>query len=450
MTLSKAARKQSLPQIIDSNATIKLADELTYARHSMTGNELKLWLITISSISSANLNINGFVQYQYDISKIADALKINTRKARKKMVRELFQSISDKKVRIMHRYHEDEDLQDWVEAHLYSSIDYSGSKDTISIAIDPNLLPYLTNLKEKFTEFEIQELTAIEGVVPIKVYLLVKELIKEHVYDIPIDKFKERLGMDSLYDKYNDFKRYVLSKSEKEIRKHTSMKSFHFFDDGGRGRKATTISFSLNQEDSVKPALPAKDVTKENVDELVEKLPVDQKSYYVKIMIAGVSSEKVAYSLVTDYEMDQVISGYEYYQEACARKPDKIKPGYLVKAIQLDYGKTKREEYLKKAERDKKIAMRNEQQTLNLNLDQLREECKDKAVHYVKTANIGTLMKVLDSSYMELNMMSINAGFPFDEERAKMLLQKRDLRYKEMTLFVELLADKIKTGSIIT
>lgn len=442
-------KRTMLPQNLDSGRMIRLADELTFARHLMTENELKLWLITISSISN-EIDVNSYAMYQYDINKIADLLKIHKRKARKSIVRELFRGISDKKVRIMHRYAKNEDLEDWLEAHLYSSVEYSGSQDYISVSIDPNLIPYLTNLKEKFTEVELQEITSFNGITPIRVYLLVKELMANHTYEISVDKFKERLGMETTYERYNDFKRYVLTKAEKEIRKHSSLKNFHFSDNGCRGRKATMISLSINAEDPV--AINPKKISNasgDNLQTLVDSLSSEQKSYYSKFLAAGISPEANAYKIVATYDIDIVISNYEYYAEMLMKRPGKIGPGYLVKTIQNDYAGGRRAELLERAKNKNKSAIRVQQQELDLNLDRIREDCKTKAIHYVKNAPVDVLIKIVDAAYASLYSLAQLAGIDYDIAKAKTLVAKKDLRYKENMLLVELLTDKIKTGEII-
>ena len=205
-------------QTLSFDSPAKFANELMFAKHSMKEMELKIWLTTIASLGK-NQNIDQTTLYEFNMVELANKLRINKDTGWRNLIREALDSVSDKSLKILKRYSEYENKQNWIKIPLYEYVNHNDFSDTISVAVNPRILPYLQDFTERFTKFDIEEMIAIKGLIPLRVFMIVKELLSEHQYSITIDNFKERLNMSkTAYHNFKDFQRNVLKKAEQQIR----------------------------------------------------------------------------------------------------------------------------------------------------------------------------------------------------------------------------------------
>ena len=141
-------------QTLDFDTPTKFANELMFARHAMKENELKIWLLTMASLAKEKYITNN-VMYEYNISLLADKLNINKDKGWRAIIREAIDHVSDKSIKIVNRYSSEDDKQNWSKIPLYDSVEYDDFNDTVSVSINPKMLPYLQDFTEKFTEVDI-------------------------------------------------------------------------------------------------------------------------------------------------------------------------------------------------------------------------------------------------------------------------------------------------------
>ena len=438
-----------VPQTLDFEHPAKFANELMFARHSMSENETKLWLLTMATLSKTSI-ANTSSLFTYNMRDIASTLGLmDNNKGWKSAVRKLFDNISIKQLKIMKRFSEDEDLQNWVKIPLYNMVEYNGAKETVSVCINDCLMPYLQNFTSKFTEVEINEMIRISGLTSLKIYLLIKELMAEGFSSISIEQFKIRLGIENSYQEFKSLQRDFIKRAEIQIRKNTSMKHFHFWHDGKGRRPATTIFFSILP--NPKELVHTKEVIGEPIT-LIDKLGLlmpEQRKYYELLYQAGVRPEKQAYELVAKYDIDVIRSNYVYFSEKRAkRKHDEkeIQVGYLVNAIKNDYAKKNREKLAKKAkaaEREQSITDQYAMEDVIINADR---EFRNQATTYIKGAPLEELFNFIDYHLADISATAEFLGFNFSTERAKDILENKNRRmtFREMNALREVIAQQIK------
>ncbi|MCL2593376.1 MAG: replication initiation protein, partial [Defluviitaleaceae bacterium] len=89
--------------------------------------------------------------------------------------------------------------------------------EIIKIRLDDDMKPYLLQLQHRFTQYELLYTLAMRSQYSIRLY----ELLKSYVYrfknkDFDIDELKLLLSAEN-YNRYPDFKRYVLDTALREI-----------------------------------------------------------------------------------------------------------------------------------------------------------------------------------------------------------------------------------------
>ncbi|WP_029542102.1 replication initiation protein [Selenomonas sp. AB3002] len=433
-------------QTLDFDTPTKFANELMFARHSMKENELKIWLLTMASLAKENY-ITNEVMYEYNISLLADKLNINKDKGWRTIIREAIDQVSDKSLKIVKRYSNEEDKQNWSKVPLYDAVEYNDFNDTVSVSINPKMLPYLQDFTEKFTEVDITEMLAIRGITQLKVFMVVKELIAEGTYIISIERFKERLNMPvTSYPNFRDFQRDVLKKAEQQIRKNTSLKQFHFSHDGKGRRPAVNISIHLTDVESKVLPAPKKVVT---LEDKIASLDAEHLHLFDEYSSFGIKPEAACYELINGNGLDVLKSNLAYYKEQLKkRKPEQepLSAGYLITCVKKDYAKSRRKTWLRKAEMNGNAET--EVQQTDIKLEDVYKTCKNNAGVLIKKGNMKKLLELFDTAEVSMENMATNMGLPFDFEEARITIQKRDLRNKETMLFREHLAQRLMSGYI--
>lgn len=130
--------------IFNSNI-FKIAEQFVSAEHSLTLNQLKAWVIFISSLDSDQ--DDGSNLYRFDAIDLASRIGINSRKARGTMVSKLFEGLSTKRI----QYFSEPDSkgeQHRLSAYLLSSVLYNKDTHLLQVEISQVIRPFLFALKE--------------------------------------------------------------------------------------------------------------------------------------------------------------------------------------------------------------------------------------------------------------------------------------------------------------
>ena len=75
----------------------------------------------------------------------------------------------------------------------------------------------MLQLKERFTQYQLANVLTIKSKYSPRIYEILKcNQFKQQVYiEIEIDVLRKLLKSENIYPKYNDFKRYIILKTQK-------------------------------------------------------------------------------------------------------------------------------------------------------------------------------------------------------------------------------------------
>ena len=202
---------------------------------------------------------------------------------------------------------------------LISFCEYEDGWGYIVTEFNEKAKPYLLELKESFTTAELEQIGKIKGAYIVRVYWLLKQyqnsIKKERV--IEVDKFWDMFKLHNKKYRYADFKRQILTKSQKTL-KNTDM-AFEF-EEIKEGRKVHALKFKLiNQKNLSETAVnaqeePALDCSKRVLDVLA-KYNFSQKQ--LKNIVDNVPEKdifKINYELQLEIGNKKMnnITGYAY------------------------------------------------------------------------------------------------------------------------------------------
>lgn len=130
------------------------------------------------------------------------------------------------------------------------------------ITLDEDLAPYLFDLGQKFTQYQLYNVLGMKSSFSVRMYEILKSYSYQKTKTFDLDELKTILGVDSIksYERYPDFRRKVLEISQKEINELTDL---HFyFEPIKKGRKVVKIKFRIELKTPIERYITANKVTK--------------------------------------------------------------------------------------------------------------------------------------------------------------------------------------------
>lgn len=132
----------------------------------------------------------------------------------------------------------------WVSACAYEK------KVGLAVKMNPMLKPFLLNLKEHYTQYQLENILAMKSVYAIRIYemLMKEQIIKFLPRDgqdilLSIEAIREACDCEDKYAKISQFKERVLDIAAKEIERCTAYKVS--YDCKKTGRTITHINFHV-------------------------------------------------------------------------------------------------------------------------------------------------------------------------------------------------------------
>lgn len=217
----------------------KSNDMIQKSRYSLSLREQRLLLYAISLIKEDD---KGEERYKIGIR---DAARIcgQTEKIGKLLIDNVFDgfaALADKGFAI---YTERETK---VQCHFIEHPEQD-KEGNIEFNFDPYIVPYLFNVKKKFTQYDLGIVVKMRSTYGIRLYELLKSFEYLKSKRILLPELRERLGaQEKSYDKYSLFKKYVLEPALNDI-KNTDLCVDYV--EMKEGKKVVGIHFVISRAD---------------------------------------------------------------------------------------------------------------------------------------------------------------------------------------------------------
>ena len=223
-----------------SETAVSQSNLLIESRYKLTLNEIKLFLWMIKQVHPRD---KDFKTYRLDIKEFSDSTASNSTAiyTRAKEITKAFLS----------KVHELDGGN--LQIGFLSSVRYHPGKGYISYRFDPDLKPYLLQLREQFTTYHIENILMCKHTASIRLYQLLKSFEGLGTRKMLLEDLRYKLVMESRYRQWHDFKRYILDRSRKEINKLTDIRFNYTF--LKRGRTVFVLIFTVKTKDPVAPGV---------------------------------------------------------------------------------------------------------------------------------------------------------------------------------------------------
>ena len=130
------------------------------------------------------------------------------------------------------------------------------------IEIDRDLAPYLFDLGQRFTQYQLNNILAMKSAFSVRIYELMKSYSFQKSKTFDIDELKYLLMVENVksYNNFKDFRIYVLEKAQQEINELADINIY--YEPIFKGRKVVKVKFTIKEKSALERA---KSIAKTNV-----------------------------------------------------------------------------------------------------------------------------------------------------------------------------------------
>lgn len=298
--------------------------------YDLSLEEQKLILTLASMVQPKD---EGFKPYIFKISDFMELLGVDTKtkyteipKITKELMKKVFEIEEGKKI---------------IQVAWLSSAEYEKGSGEVELQFSPKLKPYMLKLNELYTSYKLANILNMKSKYSPRIYEFLKcnQFKQQGFIQIEVNDLRKLLKAEDIYPKYNDFKRFIILKAQKELKKLTDI-SFDF-EEIKTGRKITSIKFYIHN--NIKSNVKAPEVSEETVatsEQYLEEDEVNDQLQTVKnIFDEPITSFEAACILkASNNNIDLIKQKY-----AIAQQQGNIKNivAWIIKAIKEDYKEPK-------------------------------------------------------------------------------------------------------------
>lgn len=123
---------------------------------------------------------------------------------------------------------------------------YIDGEGVVQLRFDPELKPYLLQLKAYFTKYPLEDVVRFKSQFSMPIYLLLKQYLTVGNRTLTVDDLKTKLELGTKYAQFGIFKLRVLNTAVKEINEKTGLDVD--FTEVRTGRSVTAIRFEMRSK----------------------------------------------------------------------------------------------------------------------------------------------------------------------------------------------------------
>ena len=194
-----------------NNRNVVVQDnQLINSKYKLNSSELKFILVVIAQLRKEDTE---FTEYDINVSQLEHKLQAEQNETR---LKNFGKKLLQKPLEIPTE-------DGWILANWFSDIEYIRGQSTFKVTISNKLRPYLLELKDTFTKYNLKYMIPLTGIYSMRIYQFLKEIEykKEKKRTFVLDELHELLQVPkSFKGNYGMFKRKVLNFAQKELLEH--------------------------------------------------------------------------------------------------------------------------------------------------------------------------------------------------------------------------------------
>lgn len=236
---------------MNRNYIVTQSNNLIEARHNkpLTAREQKIVMTMVSMIEPSD---DDFKNYRISIREFSEMLGLQG-SVKYTEIKEITRDLMSKSIEIPQAD------GGWLLANWISSAKYIKGEGIIDLSFSPDLKPYMLQLKNQFTSYQLSNVLSLHSTYSIRLYELLKKWQHLGKWENTIEELKLKFGVsEGTYKRYNHFKTRVLTRAIDEVNEKTDL---HVeFEEIKKGRSVNRIKFMIKHsaEKEIKLVEPKK------------------------------------------------------------------------------------------------------------------------------------------------------------------------------------------------
>ena len=222
---------------------VKGNDLIQKNRFELSLTEQKTVAYICSMIQPMQKSESGFqLEYEFNIREYCKICDIAYDSGKNyTFVKDTLKKLSDRSMWLT--FGDEEVLCRWLE-----KVKTNKRSGIAHIKLDEDLAPYLFDLKQQFTKYQLYNVLGMKSAFSVRIYELMKSYSFRHTITFEIDELKKLLMVEDVksYNRFPDFRRFVLEKAQSEINELTDINMS--FEPIKTGRKVTSIKFIIEEK----------------------------------------------------------------------------------------------------------------------------------------------------------------------------------------------------------
>ncbi|MGJ3495175.1 replication initiation protein [Piscirickettsia salmonis] len=238
-----------------SKKIVVKSNKLIEAGYKLSLQEQRVLLLCISQINSKNVGLS--TEYTITAQQYADQYSIALKGAYREL-KAVINTLYDRSVSIYDKQNDIEISFRWLSEKVYLN-----KQGTARVRFSERVEPFLTDLKSKFTSYDLNLIAGIKSSYAIRVYELLKQFGAFGERTVTLDWLKGRLEIndEKSYKMFGSVKQRILEPAKSEINRCTDISMD--YKPVKTGRKVTHISFIFESK--------RKDIVRDIKEEKVDK-----------------------------------------------------------------------------------------------------------------------------------------------------------------------------------
>lgn len=193
---------------------VKHNDLLRKSRYTLTANEQKIIIYLVSKI---NANDKELKEIEINILDFCKVIGIEVNGDAYNRVKETIKSLADKSWWLTFT-EKKETLFRWI-----NEAEIEKGNGVIKLQLSKHLEPYLLELKQNFTKYELINVLSLRSKYSIRLYELLKSYLWQGSWQVSVKEIRELLETEGKYQEFRDFRKRVINPAIEEINGYTDL-----------------------------------------------------------------------------------------------------------------------------------------------------------------------------------------------------------------------------------
>lgn len=216
------------------NIIVKKNDFLKFG-YTLSLMEQRLLLACIAQVDS-RISLDMNKQFEISVQEIKDLFAPDSKKHLYRDLKEACDRLFER--RIVARTSNKITKLRWVW-----KVEYEDNTAIIKINFSPDVIPYLSDITERFTKYKLGDVKDFKCVHSLRLYELFAQFQSTGTRELYIDELRQLLDIGDKYLIFSELKRSVIDKAINEINKYSNLSVS--YGERKRGRKIIALQFNF-------------------------------------------------------------------------------------------------------------------------------------------------------------------------------------------------------------